>query len=104
MTYYPNQAGESSDTTCVSEGRVGCAHELRRGLHCLTGRKQAGRRALRSAGWLQGVCRALYKGSPVWKGKRSECEMHDPPGEPGAGKRHARFGGQEVETDLREPD
>ena len=68
MTYYPNQAGESSDTACVSEGHVGCAHEPWWRLRCLTGRKQAGRRALRSAGWLQGVCHALRRGSPVWRG------------------------------------
>ena len=39
--------------------------------------------------------------APNW---RSVCEMHDPTGEPDAGHPHVRFGGQGVETGLREPD
>ncbi len=40
----------------------------------------------------------------MWQVKRSECELHDPPGEPGAGKPHARFGERREETRLWKPD
>ena len=34
----------------------------------------------------------------------SECELHDPPGEPGAVVPHARFGERREETRLGKPD
>ena len=52
IAYYPIRVGESSDTTCVSEGPVGQSHSMRCWRTGLSGRKQAWQRVIRGIGWL----------------------------------------------------
>ena len=88
---------------CESEGVVGRSPSVRCWLTGLPGRKQACQRVFRIAGWLQGMFHSLRDGSPMRQDQRSSCELHDPPGEPGAGKPHARLEERREEARVWQP-